>query len=334
MLKISPMGRTGKMSKTMEGKLTFWSKFVNILIALRVAPVSESQLGKCKMKLCRLFGSFPRLIIVTFLFVGSYKFKLFSFNVSLACILWFFTPTTILLVGASQLTALQSVFANISTVNTTSNDGIALMTASYVALALEFISSFFTPITMGILMKELEKSEKIHHCPHVWILFITVSTQAIGYCASFLPLSVRMMSLLGSTNVIVLYILPTVLHSVVYLFLKFSALSLLGILMTQVAYKCIQPDKATIIDKAKSCINYHNTLVSNAGPLLAYFMAVNSLLVMLNSFMMYLSCSPSSISFFIYFALTDINGILSLIYVCVVCDDEFNAVRALLLPLR
>jgi hypothetical protein len=47
MLKISPMGRTGKLSKTMEGKLTFWSKFVSILIALRVAPVSESQLGKC-----------------------------------------------------------------------------------------------------------------------------------------------------------------------------------------------------------------------------------------------------------------------------------------------
>jgi len=100
------------------------------------------------------------------------------------------------------------------------------MTASYVAVALEFISSFFTPIAMGILMKELEKSEKIHHCPYIWILVITVSTQAIGYCASILPLSVRMMSLLGNTNVIIFYILPTVLNSVVYLFLKFSALSL------------------------------------------------------------------------------------------------------------
>jgi hypothetical protein len=187
---------------------------------------------------------------------------------------------------------------------------------------------------MGILMKELEKSEKLYRCPYIWILFITVSTQAIGYFASILPFSVRMMSLLGNTNVIIFYILPMVLKSVVYLFLKCSALSLLGILMTQVADKCIQPDKATIIDKAKSCINYHNTLVSNAGPFLVYFMTVNSLLVMLNSFMMYLSCAPSSISYFIYFALTDINGILSLIYVCVVCDDEFNAVRALLIPLR
>jgi hypothetical protein len=58
------------------------------------------------------------------------------------------------------------------------------------------------------------------------------------------------------------------------------------------------------------------------------------LLVMLNSFMMYLSFGPNSIPYFIYFCLTNLNGILSLIYVCVVCDKGFTSTKDLLVPLR
>jgi len=231
--------------------------------------------------------------------------------------------------------ALQSAVYNVTSINKTSSDGNALMTAITAASVFEFAFMCCTPITMGILMKGLQKKETYKGSKFIWFPVVAISSQAAGYLALISPLSFSLLPVIGSSNVFLLFILPTLIIYVVYLFLKFSSLSLIGILLREsVTDRCTSPDKAVITYDTKSCLKFHNIMVSNSGLFLLFSMTIDSLLVMLNSFMMYLSYSTNNISFFIYFLFTNINEILSLIYVCATCDDYFNAMKALLVPLR
>ena len=119
-----------------------------------------------------------------------------------------------------------------------------------------------------------------------------------------------------------------------YVFLTFSAYFLSGSIISVLMNKCMKANKIVLIGEVKSCLKYYNCVRSKLGPLLLIFMSIDSLLVMLNTFMSYLACSPKYYVYMITYILWTLNGMLSLIYICVLCDACFNTLKGLLIPIR
>jgi hypothetical protein len=72
-----------------------------------------------------------------------------------------------------------------------------------------------------------------------------------------------------------------------FLFIKFSIIFLLGTTMNLCISKCCQANGTAFVNEA--LLSNYLPLVSNVGPLLLVFMTIDSLLVMTNSFMIYLT---------------------------------------------
>ena len=104
--------------------------------------------------------------------------------------------------------------------------------------------------------------------------------------ASFLSL---LMELIDSFLIpyVVLNILSMCTHWVNYMIVRWAALFLIAYLTIHLMEKCSNADKKSIVEDVASCLRDYGILKSNIGPLLLVFMFIDSILVMLNSFMIY-----------------------------------------------
>jgi hypothetical protein len=137
-----------------------------------------------------------------------------------------------------------------------------------------------------------------------------------------------------SLDIISLFIVNNSIHCVIYLFLKFSALFLLEITINRSITDCKRASETDIVIDVKRCLTEFQRLVSNLGPLLLTLMSIDSFSVMMNSFMLYLTCIAQMYVHTLNFALCDLSGIFSLIYICVLCTKCSSSVKILLIPLR
>ena len=238
------------------------------------------------------------------LILGGYSFKLISFNAAIASVIWLVIPSTLYMVcyWIFNVYVLEPVETNgnySSKSNSTSNTVNFYSIASYTGLSLELISVACTPLILGSIFSSSTE-------------FLTNE--------SFTPISKFVMVLCLAK----LFLLGG------YSLLIFFSGSIISVLMN----KCMKANKIVLIGEVKSCLKYYNCVRSKLGPLLLIFMSIDSLLVMLNTFMSYLACSPKYYVYMITYILWTLNGMLSLIYICVLCDACFNTLKGLLIPIR
>jgi hypothetical protein len=167
----------------------------------------------------------------------------------------------------------------------------------------------------------------------MWIAIIGISSQLISLMIGIFVHATTKMWLYGSLSIF-FDVIGILTFSSNYLFIKFSTLFLLGTLMNRSVTKYLTVDKHDTATEVKSCLKNFHLLVSNVGPLLLIIIAIDSLLVMLNSFMIYLTYSTQLYLVMLGFVLSDVHVICSLIYTCILCDDFSTALKALLIPLR
>jgi hypothetical protein len=248
-------------------------------------------------------------------------------------------PTTVYYVCNLQSQALQlQAETNVSTsYNTASKAFNAIALSIYVSLLLYLLAMFCFPLALGQMFTGLENilSTGGFTTPKLmWIAILGISSQLIALIISIFVHATTQMWLYGSLSLIFFDVIGTLTFSSNYLFIKFSTLFLLGTLMNTSVTKYLNVDKHYTAKEAKSCLKNFHLLVSNVGPLLLIIIAIDSLLVMLNSFMIYLTYSTQLYLFMLGFVLSDVHVICSLIYTCILCDDFSTALKALLIPLR
>jgi hypothetical protein len=246
---------------------------------------------------------------------------------------WFLLPTSIFLVCRWQYDVLQTQSIKNSTdINITSSDNSAADLAVYFGLALEMVYAIVIPLVLGQLFsgqKKLRNEECFLRFPKYLKTFLFA-------VASLLSAYLSQISLYNynNKNAVLLSLLPQCLHWATYLLLRFSAFLLSGSLMESLTMKYYCTKEENIVVETLSCLKDHHQIISNAGPFLLFTMSVDSLLVMLYSFMVYMAWTYSLYFYIVYFMFLDINVIFSLIYICVSCDHYCNALKSLLVPLR
>lgn len=112
------------------------------------------------------------------------------------------------------------------------------------------------------------------------------------------------------------YALFTCVHFGCYLSFTFVAMFLTGSFMTRIINNCVEMKGETGVDEIKQYLQEYQQLNSSLGFLLLSFMSVDCVLVMLTSFMFYMSWSVKMYEFVVIFAFSSLNGMLSLIYMC------------------
>ncbi len=222
--------------------------------------------------------------------------------------------------------------------NITNVDKNALDLAQKTSLSLEIASIVMAPLTLGRLFHGQKKNVK-NDCPaqahaYYWILIVAMASQLAAYSWDMIMSSSKLVTQVDFTNIMFLCLLPNGIHWGNYLFLKFLVLFLPVTLMTKLTSKCLNAAEATIVTEAKSCILEYSCLKSNIGPLLLTVTSIDSLFVMLYSFVGYMALTLQDYVALTVFVLFDLNGILSLFYICFHCDQCFNAMQNLLSPLR
>jgi ABC-type multidrug transport system fused ATPase/permease subunit len=227
---------------------------------------------------------------------------------------------------------------NSSLENITSVDEKAIYLAKKTSLSLEIASIVMAPLTLGRLFHGQKKNVE-NYCPaqahaYYWILIVAMASQLAAYSWNMIMSSSKLVQQVGFTNTMFLFLLPYGIHWGNYLFLKFLVLFLPVTLMTKLTRKCLNAAEATIATDSRTCILEYRCLKSNIGPLLLTFTSIDSLFVMLYSFVGYMAMTFQDYVFLLVFVLFDLNGILSLFYICFHCDQCFNAMQNLLSPLR
>jgi hypothetical protein len=246
---------------------------------------------------------------------------------------WFLLPTSIFLVCRWQYTVLQTqTIKNSTEINITSSDNSAADLAVYFGLALEMVYAIVIPLVLGQLFsgqKKLRNEECYLRFPKYLKTFLFA-------VASLLSAYLSQISLYNynNKNAVLLSLLPQCLHWATYLLLRFSAFLLSGSLMESLTMKYYCTKEENIVVETLCCLKDHHQIISNAGPFLLFTMSVDSLLVMLYSFMVYMAWTYSLYFYIVYFMFLDINVIFFLIFICVSCDHYCNALKSLLVPLR
>lgn len=274
-----------------------------------------------------------------FIILGNYSFKIISFNTLFALLQWFAFPVVFIFFCQWQIKVfLQETAGSNSTQNMTSNNRNAIDLAGYSSLTLEMVSIFMAPITLGRLFDSQKNVAKNKCLPlvhkHFWILTLAIGSQLAAYTLNMSLACFSRFPLLGLRNIIIFNLLPNTTFWGSYLFLRFSTLFLPVTLLTALTDKCLNADEAALVDEVKICLRDYSCLKSNIGSLLLIFMSIDSLFVMLNSFMSYMALTLESYAHLVVFILLDMAGILSLIYICLHCDQCFKAMKSLLIPLR
>ena len=277
------------------------------------------------------------------LILGGYSFKLISFNAAIASVIWLVIPSTLYMVcyWIFNVYVLEPVETNgnySSKSNSTSNTVNFYSIASYTGLSLELISVACTPLILGSIFSSstefLTNESFTPISKFVMVLCLAKLFLLGGYSLLIFFACYIDAQQYGLLYVILLYGIPKSYHCMNYVFLTFSAYFLSGSIISVLMNKCMKANKIVLIGEVKSCLKYYNCVRSKLGPLLLIFMSIDSLLVMLNTFMSYLACSPKYYVYMITFILWTLNGMLSLIYICVLCDACFNTLKGLLIPIR
>ena len=250
-------------------------------------------------------------------------------------------PLTIYNVCKLQLNALvpnASSSSNLTARKLTGRDEEIFIIAATTGYSLEVLTIGCIPVVLGNLFKGYEKIPKtgsgIPCSKNLWMLFLALISLLVGYAAMIFFSCARRVQMYGYTNTLLLNALPNCIHCGTYIFTKSSALLVSGSLITKLINKCLKSDENTIVADVKSCMKDYNFLRKNMGPLLLIFMFSDSLLVMSNSFMMYMACSTKFYNFMVTYIFWDLSEIFSLIFICILCDECNNALKFLLIPLR
>ncbi len=267
--------------------------------------------------------------------IGIYKFQLILSPVAISLFQWFLVPSILFWFCFWQRGNVQQraqTQANVTTTNLTSSDLSITNVAAYSRLALEVLSIFFTPLVLGRIFngqKKFSGSESYFHFPKfIWILVLAMTSQLAAYAINITSLAIQ---LLRHSNTTYLFVLPYALHWTNYLFLRYSALLLAGSLMDKVTQECKKANGTSIISKAKSCLKAHYLL---SGPLFLVLMSIDSLFLMVDSFMSYMAWTYSFYMFMFIYLFLFLNEMFALIYTCITCDKYLSAVNGLLVPLR
>ena len=269
--------------------------------------------------------------------LGYYTFKLMSRHVVLSGLLWFVIPSTFFSVGHwLSITEYQRERNSTAENNITSkyHYELYLKIASFLSLLMELIAALCIPMTLGRLFND-QKYRSIRGCSVLDSCFLLILLLAAMFQLAAYSINIMKLYQFGFIKNI-LNILSMCTHWVNYMIVRWAALFLIAYLTIHLMEKCSNADKKSIVEDVASCLRDYGILKSNIGPLLLVFMFIDSILVMLNSFMIYGTYNAEgNISEFLpVFVLHDLNVIVSLIYICVLCNKCSNAVKSLLIPLR
>jgi len=183
---------------------------------------------------------------------GDYTFKLISFNVSLACILWMGIPGILNLFKI----LLEQQIQDSNSHNVTSSDKKAYKIAEYGSLSLEMASVAFVPVALGQLFHGFEKLKSIvvrlPMFQYLCVLLVSKGCLLVGF-SFWIILSIYQIS----EYTLIIYLIHNIVHGVhggSYLFLSFVNMFLPGCLMTGIINNCINTHKTTSISEIKQLL--------------------------------------------------------------------------------
>jgi hypothetical protein len=257
--------------------------------------------------------------------------------VALAYLLWFIIPTAFFSLCVLKTVFLQEQPAvNTTSSNRSSDNSHVLQSAAITAVILDLFIVVASPLGLGLVISGSRKILRENCRPPklMWIAIVAILSQLIGFVIVTITNSISFMEQNKSPSTICLIITGGSTHYINYLFIKISTLFLLGTIMNASITKCLNADETAIVSEVKICLQEFLLIASSVGPILFILVAIDSLLVMANSFMIYLTYTSRLYLHSLSFLLADCNGICSLIYICTLCDDCSSAVKALLIPLR
>jgi hypothetical protein len=257
--------------------------------------------------------------------------------VALAYLLWFIIPTLFLSLCVLKTAFLQEQPAvNTTSTNRSSDHSHVLESAAITAVILDLFIVVASPLGLGLVISGSRKILRENCRPPklMWIAIVAILSQLIGFVIVIIINSISLMEQNESLSIICSIIIGGSTHYVNYLFMKISTLFLLGTIMNASITKCLNADETAIVSEVKICLQEFLSIASSVEPLLFVLVAIDSLLVMANSFVIYLTYTSHLYLYTLIFMLADCNGICSLIYICTLCDDCSSAVKALLIPLR
>jgi len=246
---------------------------------------------------------------------------------------WFVLPTSIFYVCGWQYSILRAeATKNTTALNITTSDNSAADLALYFGFAFELVYIFFTPLALGQMFSGQEKIRKSECFVQFPKYMKTLLLATVALLLSYLV----KISFEGHHNkyTVLLSLLPRCLHWSRYWFIRFSAFLLIGSVLEGLTKKNLSSKEETIVVDTRRCLKDHHQLTFSAGPFLLFTMSVDSLLVMLYSFMVYMAWTYSFYYFMLHFLFMDINVIFSLVYICISCEHYCNALKSLLIPLR
>ena len=233
---------------------------------------------------------------------------------------------------------LQTNENNSTSSNFTNSDATAFNLAFFTSIGLELLTIAIIPLILWKMFKGqehlLNNEEKI---PFPYFLPILILAKVFLLAGDSVMIVFSCYAHAQQNEISYSLIIAGLLkglHCFIYILLTFSALFISESLMAKLMLKCSNTDASEFVTEVKRCLQDYNVLRSNLGPMLLMFMSIDSLLVMLNSFMIYLACRPNYFVYFTVFVFWNLNGMLSLIYICIFCDDCYSSVKCLLVPIR
>ena len=267
-----------------------------------------------------------------------------SCNVAVGVLLWFALPSFCFVIGLLQSEVIPSQDQGNTTtlaLNITkpkfNSMYFALSLASYTTLSLERFAVLCSPVTLSVMFngwKRISPKDGCLQLSRVFLVLLLAAGSHLAACSLSITLYCSTLAKQQGVWNAVVFGLAVGTHAANYLLMRVSNLFLSGCLMKKLTIKCLKADEQDAIVEARSCLEDYNRLRLNLGPMLLVFMSIDSLLVMLNSFMVYLFLTRTFTPHLFVYVLFDLNALLSLMYICVLCDECSSAMRALLIPLR
>lgn len=274
---------------------------------------------------------------------GGYSFKLISFNTLIAIVFWMLMPVAIQIMCRQLLQQIPSTNVTEPSVNLSANAVSFFHIASfsytilqYICLAvgppaLAFMFDVYQKCLMGIGSQKADDT-KASECVSLLVCStIFLAGSSVAMILDNFNIYIRFF---GYFYAILLFGLPALLQVFFFLFVNFQLNFLAGSVMTSFTKKCSSIQDTPLGVHVKNCLRNYNLLQSGLAPLLLILISLDTLLLMLNAFMMYMGFSYHFYLHAAMFTSGSLSGILYLIYICLLCDKCFAALNSLLIPLR
>ena len=223
--------------------------------------------------------------------------------------------------------------------STAPTDPTVVNVAWLTALAVQLVTFICTPLIFGQLFDGTKKitltsdSLPIPRLPHLLLLGFLVGFP--GYCLVCYSSFLYAVPTDGYTMAVLLCLIPYGLFTLQSMIVKYSAYLTFGSFMTKFMNQCLAvSSNASTLDDARACVATYHSLRSRMGVFLLFFVSIESLYVMVNSFMVYIAYAINNFSYLFLYSIYCLSAALLLMYICCLCEECSDTLKVILIPLR